>query len=172
MCQWTGSALVQVMACCLFSTKPLPKPMLVYYQLDPQEQTSVKFESKYKIFENAFDKAMGELKLELQSRNAQFGSKSAIFCPVWPSNWQMTLKNNKAPRLCCFKLCAPFYSHCWIQTGVTVRKRSIQVKISNFLSSVTLKFDGWLWKTIWHFSYAASNFVHHFIAIGQFKLEL
>ena len=31
-------------------------------------------------------KAMAEFKLELQSGNAQFGSKSAIFCPVWPWN--------------------------------------------------------------------------------------
>ena len=30
--------------------KPLPEPMLTYLQLDLQEQTSVKFESKYKIF--------------------------------------------------------------------------------------------------------------------------
>ena len=27
-----------------------------------------------------------EFKLELQSRNIQFGSKSAIFCPMWPWN--------------------------------------------------------------------------------------
>ena len=55
---------------------------------------------------------------ELQSRNAQFGSKSAIFV-----------------------LC-------------------------------DLKFDGWPWKTIGHLSYAASSFVHHFIAITECKLEL
>ena len=30
--------------------------------------------------------AIGELKLKLQSGNAQFGSKLAIFCPVWPWN--------------------------------------------------------------------------------------
>ena len=35
MCQWIGSALVQIMACRLFSTKPLSKPMLGYCQLDP-----------------------------------------------------------------------------------------------------------------------------------------
>ena len=34
----------------LFGTKSLSKPMLGYYQLDPWEQTSVKFESKYKLF--------------------------------------------------------------------------------------------------------------------------
>ena len=35
----------------------------------------------------------------------------------------MTLKNNRAPLLFYFKLCASFRSHWWIQTGVTVRKR-------------------------------------------------
>ena len=34
----------------LFGAKPLSKPMLGYCQLDPLEQTSVKFQSKYKIF--------------------------------------------------------------------------------------------------------------------------
>ena len=48
MRQWTGSALVQIMACRLLGTNPLSKPMLGYCQLDPQEQTSVKFQSKYK----------------------------------------------------------------------------------------------------------------------------
>ena len=50
MRRWTRSAMVQVMACPLFGVKPLPEPMLTYCQLDPKEQTSVKFESKYKIF--------------------------------------------------------------------------------------------------------------------------
>ena len=35
MHQWTGPALVQVMACCLFRAKPLSKLMLGYCQLDP-----------------------------------------------------------------------------------------------------------------------------------------
>ena len=86
--------------------------------------------------------------------------------------WWMTLKNNKAPLLYYIKLCASFQSHVWIQTGVTVRKCSIRVKIGNFLSRVTLKFDEWPWKIIGHLSYAASSFVHHFIAICEFKLEL
>ena len=34
----------------LFGTKPLPKPVLTYCQLGPCEQTSVKFQSKYKYF--------------------------------------------------------------------------------------------------------------------------
>ena len=40
-----------------------------------------------------------------------------------------------------------------------------------FLSRVTLKFDGRPWKAIARI-YATSSFVHQFIAIGQFKLEL
>ena len=35
MRRWTGSASVQIMACCLFDTKPLSNPMLHYCQLDP-----------------------------------------------------------------------------------------------------------------------------------------
>ena len=34
MHQWTGSALVQVMACHLLGAKPLPEPMVSYCQLD------------------------------------------------------------------------------------------------------------------------------------------
>ena len=140
--------------------------------------------------------------------------------------WRMTLKNNRAPLLCCFQLCAWFHCHMWIQTGVRVRKR-----LSWVLTSVTLTFDLWPWpfawtslltmiitpenfmmiwwwehgekgvtdrrtdrqtdrqtdgrtenticraawsqlKTIGHLFYATSSFVHHFVAIGEFKLEL
>ena len=64
-------------------------------------------------------KAISEFKLQSQSRNTQFESKSVI-C----------------------------------------------------LSRVTLKFDGGPWKTIGHLFYATSSFVHHFVAIVEFKLEL
>ena len=84
----------------------------------------------------------------------------------------MTFINNRAPLLYYFKLCAAFRSHWWIQTGVTVRKCLIWVKINAFFSRVTLKFDGWPSKTIGHLFYATSSFVYHFVAIGEFKLEL
>ena len=116
--------------------------------------------------------------------------------------WRMTLKNNRAPLLSNIKLYVSFHHHMWIQTGVTVRKRlswvvtsvtltfdlrpwsfawtlpskvqkrSIRVDIGDMLSRVTLKFDGWPWKTIEHLFYATSSFVQHFVAIGEFKLEL
>ena len=53
-----------------------------------------------------------------------------------------------------------------------VRKCPIWVKIGDVLYRVTLKFDGWPWKTIGHLSFAVSSFVQDFIAIGEFKLEL
>ena len=53
-----------------------------------------------------------------------------------------------------------------------VPKRPIWVKIGDVLYRVTLQFDGWPWKTIGHLSFAVSSFVQHFIAIGEFKLEL
>ena len=171
-------------------------------------------------------KSIGEFKLNLHSGNAQFWSKSAIFCPLWPWNlmddlgkeygtssilhqalctisnpsvnwnwiynqerlnsgqngrffvlcdleiWWITLENNRAPLLCCFKLCASFHSHQGMQTVVTVRKRPILVKIDDFFSRVTLKFNGWPSQTIGHLFYATSSFVQHFIVIGEFKLEL
>ena len=115
---------------------------------------------------------IGEFKLELQSGNAQFGWKSAIFCPVWPWNLTNDLEKQQGILLYYFKLCATFTRHRWIQTGITVRKRPIWVKIGDFLSRLTLKFDGWPWKTIGHFSYATSSFVQHIIGIGEFYLEL
>ena len=41
-----------------------------------------------------------------------------------------------------------------------------------FLSRVTLKFDWWPWKTIGHLFYDTSTFVHHFVVVSEFKLEL
>ena len=63
--------------------------------------------------------AIGKFKVELQSGNTYFGSKSTIF-----------------------------------------------------FSRVTLKFDGRPSKTIGHLFSATSNFVQHFVAIGEFKVEL
>ena len=88
------------------------------------------------------------------------GHNQQIFVPCDLEIWWMTMKNNRAHLLCCSKLCASFHNHGWIWTKVTVRKRSIWVKTGDFLSHVTLKFDGWPWKTIGHIFYVASSFVH------------
>ena len=103
------------------------------------------------------------LKLDLNRR---------LFSPCDLEIWWMTPKNNRAPLLCYFELFASFRSHWGIQTGVRVRKRPIWVKFNAFFSRVTLKFDGWHWQTIGHLFYPTSSFVQHFVAIGEFKLEL
>ena len=101
------------------------------------------------------------LKLDL---NHQF------FRPCDREIWWMTSKNNRALLLYYVKLCASLQIHWWIQTGFTVQKRSIRVEIGDMLFRVTLKFDGWTWKTIGHLFYVTSSFVQHFLAIGEFKL--
>ena len=63
-------------------------------------------------------KSIGDVKIELQSGNAQFGSKLTIV-----------------------------------------------------FSRLTFKFDGWPWK-IGHLFFTTLSFVHHFKAIGIFKLQL
>ena len=68
------SALVQIMACRLFGTKPLSKRMLGYYQLDLQEQT-VKCKSKMELLfiqENAFENVVCEMKAILSRRRIKF----------------------------------------------------------------------------------------------------
>ena len=70
------------------------------------------------------------------------------------------------------KFCASFRSHQWIQTRVTARKRPFASKSAIFLSRVTMEFGRWPWKTIEHLFLATSSFVHHFITICGFKLEL
>ena len=88
---------------------------------------------------------------------------------IW---WMTSNDNNRTPLLYYINHCASFQIHLWIQTRVTVRKCSIRVKIGDVLSCVALKFDGWHWKTIGLLLYVASTFLHHFLAISEFKLEL
>ena len=63
-------------------------------------------------------KAIGEFKLQLQSGNAQLWSKLANFLSrvtLKFDGWHK--KNNRAPLLCYFKLCASFHSHLRIQNS-------------------------------------------------------
>ena len=106
------------------------------------------------------------------SNLTQIGLKSSIFQPCDLEIWWMTPQNNRVLLLCYFKLFASCGSHWWIQTGVEVRKRLIWVKIDDFFSRVTLKFDRWPSKTIGYLFYATLSFLHHFLAIGEWKLEL
>ena len=97
--------------------------------------------------------------------------KIIIFVPSWPWNLTDDLEKQQGtsstllPALC-------IHSHPWNQIGITVQKRPIQYNIDDFMSRVTLKFDGWPWKITGHLFCATSSFVHHFVAISEFKLEL
>ena len=84
-------------------------------------------------------KAMGEFKLELQSRALDSGRNRLFFVPCDLEIWPMTLKYKRASLLCSLRLCVSFYSHWWIQTGVTVRKRPIWVEINKFFKPCDLE---------------------------------
>ena len=87
------------------------------------------------------------------------------FVPCDLEIWQMTLKNKRVASLCYLKLCASFCGHRSIQIRVTVRKLSIRLINGDFFVRVTLKFDGWHWKTLGYLFYAPSNFVvYNFVA--------
>ena len=118
-------------------------------------------------------KSEGFYSCDRPSNLTQIGFKWSIFKPVWP--WNLMDDHKKqygTSSRCYFKLFASFRSHWWIQTGVTILKRLIWVKIDDFFSRVTLKFDEWPSKTIGHLFSGTSSFVQHFVAIGRFKLEL
>ena len=73
-----------------------------------------------------------KLRLANSPETHNLGQNRWCFVPCDLEIWWMTLENNRASLLCCFKLCATFHSLWWIQTGVTVRKRPIWVKFDDF----------------------------------------
>ena len=75
MHQWTGSSLVQVIACGLFGTKPLSAQMLNNCQWDHQNQTSVKLWLNLRKFHSR--KCIRKCLLQNVSH---FASASTCFC--------------------------------------------------------------------------------------------
>ena len=117
--------------------------------------------------------AIGEFKLELQPGNAQFGSKSTVFFSrvtfkfdVWP--WKTT------GRL--FYATSSFVHHFVVigEFKLELQSGSVQFgsKSTICFSRVTLQFDVSPRKTIGHLFYATPSFMHHFVAIGEFKRGL
>ena len=86
--------------------------------------------------------------------------------------WRKTSNNNRTHPPCTQKLCLSFYSHKWIKIGDAIKKRWNKNQIVDISIRMTLKFDGWPRKKIEHLFYTTSNFMHHFVAIRGFKLEL
>ena len=63
-----------------------------------------------------------EVKLELPYKRSKWSQIVDFSAYMTVKIWRMTSKNNSAPLLCHFKLCASFLSHLCIQPGVTVLK--------------------------------------------------
>ena len=73
-----------------------------------------------------------KLRLAYSPETPNLGQNRWCFVPCDLEIWRMTLENDRASLLHCFKLCATFHSHWWIQTGVTVRKRPFRVKFDDY----------------------------------------
>ena len=100
------------------------------------------------------------------------GQNWRFFVPCDLEIWWMTSKNNRA----LFNATASFLHHSIATDEFKLELQSGNAlfgsKSTIFFSRVTSQFDVWPWKTIGHLFYASSSFVHHSVAIGEFKLEL
>ena len=98
-------------------------------------------------------------------------STRRLFSPCDLEIWFMTSKNNRTPLPYCVKLCTSYQSHRWIQTWVTVRKRSILAKLAILLPCdieiIWMILENSKATLLYH-----AQLVHYFKAIGEFKLEL
>ena len=95
------------------------------------------------------------------------GQDWRFFFAVWP--WNLTDDIEKQYGTSSI-LCQAEYiisNHWWIQTGVTVQKLSIRVKIGDFICRVTLKFGGWLKvPLLCYFKLCTSFHSHQWIQAG------
>ena len=116
MCQWTGLALVQIMACRLFGAKPLPEPMLGCFQFYSWEQISEKFK-----WEFSFKKMHLNLSAKVVTILSEGDELNGISFPVWLNSQMST------PLICTHQQHeAKFYQ--WVYK-TTIEKL---VNISNF----------------------------------------
>ena len=116
--------------------------------------------------------AICEFKMELKSGNAQFGSKSAIFCTVWRHNFTDDLANSMTPILCYFKFVHYFIAICELKMELQSRNTLFGSKSMISFILCDLQISQITMKNNRHLCYVTSSFVQHFIAIGEFKWEL
>ena len=100
------------------------------------------------------------------------GQNRRFYGPCDIEIWRMTLKNNRTPRsLQLQALCViskPLVNSIWSYSPETPNLGQNR----GFLSRVTLKLDGWPWKSKGRLFYATSSFVHYFVAISELQIEL
>ena len=97
---------------------------------DPQKQQGISYMLFQALCINSYPFVNSSLSYSPETPN--LGQIRRFLEPFDLEIWRMTLKNNRVPLPCYFKLCAAFRTHWWIQTGVTVRKRPIWVKFEYF----------------------------------------
>ena len=116
-------------------------------------------------------KAISEFKLELQSGKRPIRVKIGNFCTV-PCDLEICRRPCKTTGHLFYGSSSVVHHFTAIAESKLelAQKRQIWVKPAFF--RVTLKFDGWPWKTIRHIFCATSSFVRHFVAIRQLKMEL
>ena len=108
--------------------------------------------------------AISEFKLKLQSGNAEVAV--TLTFDGWP--WK-TIRH--------LFYATSSFAHYFVAIGEFKQElqsgnAQLRPKWTIFFSCVTLKFDGWPWKTIGHLSLATSSIMHHSIIICEFELEL
>ena len=77
--------------------------------------------------------------LSYSPETPNLGQMRRFFEPCDLEIWWMTLKNNRAPLLCYFKLCAAFRTHWWIKTGVCSPETPNLGQIRRFLEPCDLE---------------------------------
>ena len=92
----------------------------------------------------------------------QLQVKIGGFFPAWHWNLTDDLEKQQASLLCCFKLCASFRSHRLLQTGVTVWKQEICVKISDF-------FPAWPWNLMYDLKQKRAPLLCYFKLCASFR---
>ena len=107
------------------------------------------------------------------SNLTQIGFKSSIFQPVWPWNLMDDPEKQSGTSSILFQpLCIISYPLVNSNWSYSPETSNLGQNRRFFFSRVTFKLDRWPWKTIGHLFYATSSFVHHFVPIAEFKLEL
>ena len=98
-------------------------------------------------------------------------SNLQFFNPCDIEIWWMTLESNRAPLLYYISFSHQFKSI----SGFTLKLQPGNIQLGSklviFVSRVTLKFDKWPSKSIGHICCTTSSSLHHFKAIGEFKLR-
>ena len=91
----------------------------------------------------SFQNPISEFNLELQSRNVQFESKSANFCPAWPRNLKGDLEKIGHLIYAILSFAHHFIAFCDLKLELQSRNAQFGSKLAIFLPCVTLKFDRW-----------------------------